>query len=38
MQQAESSHPMVKGVTNKYTPMRDFVNCIYTEIKSTQKK
>ena len=37
-QQAESSHLMVKGVTNKHTPMRDSVNRIYTEIKSAQRE
>lgn len=29
---------MIKGVTNKHTPMRDFVNYIYTEIKPAQRK
>lgn len=38
MQRAESSHPMVKGVTNKHTPIHESVKHISAEIISAQKE
>lgn len=37
-QRAESSHPMVKGVTNKHTPIRESVKPISAEITSAQRE
>ncbi len=37
-QRAESSHPMVKGVTNKLTPIRESVKRISAEITFAQKE
>ena len=37
-QRAESSHPMVKGVTNKHTPIRESVKRISAEITSAQRE
>ena len=38
MQQAESSHPMVKGITNKHTPICESVKRIFAEITSAQRE
>lgn len=37
-QQAESSHPMVKGITNKHTPIRKSVKRISAKITSAQRE